>query len=303
MTDHPESDLLSSLIGRIGQRGRLVVRPQLCGDWRLNDTGLAQAAFHLVAAGEVWLHLRAAEPQRLATGDLLFLPRDTWHVLAASPGLDGEESRLPAPDGAPSAELVCGLYQGADAEFARLLLGLPDLLLIRAGDGGRQIAVLVELLLAEDPRAPGATAMLGALSDMLLVQLLRCCLARRLIQGGLLAALADRRLAPVLAAMHADPGGAGSLPELAARAALSRSAFAARFQRLLGVSPGQYLAELRMAEAQRLLRDADLSVVQIGERVGYATEAAFRRAFRRIIGVPPGALRGVRTATPISDRD
>lgn len=286
-------DLLSSLLARISLRGHVYSRPVGCGQWQVNPSGSARATYHLVAGGECWLHMHdQAEPIALRQGALVFFPRDSWHVLSASRTLTDDETRLPPLDGSAQTRLVCGLYRGDDQELERLLRGLPDVVIIRAGEADARIAQVIDLLASEhDADAPGSALLLDALSDVLLALIFRYCLEHGLISHGLLSALSEPRLAAVLAAIHADPGADWNLSTLAARAALSRSTFAERFRQSIGVSPGQYLVELRMQEASVLLRNELISVAQIAERMGYATEAAFRRAFRRTTGRTPGEVR------------
>ncbi|OGT55860.1 MAG: hypothetical protein A3E01_14850 [Gammaproteobacteria bacterium RIFCSPHIGHO2_12_FULL_63_22] len=299
MAEQLTTDLLSSLLARISLRGHVYARPTGCGEWQINPTGHARATYHLITSGTCWLHLRKGQPPiELRTGDLVFFPNDAWHVMSASPELSGESTRLPAPDGGEQTQLVCGLYRADDRELERLLQGLPPLVHIRADDADGRLREVIAFLGTEAEQAhPGSSLILDSLSDVLLALVLRHCLEQGLISHGLLAALGDPRLAAVLAAVHADPGAHWDVSTLAKRAALSRSTLADRFQKVLGASPGHYLAQLRMQEATVQLRNEDASVAQIAERLGYATEAAFRRAFKRTTGLTPGEVRRQRTAT------
>jgi len=299
MSDHLlPTDLLSSLLARISLRGHVYARPTGCGEWQINPSGHARATYHLIISGTCWLHMRKGPtPIHLRAGDLVFFPDDAWHVMSAEPVLSGESTHLPAPDQGEQTQIVCGLYRANDRELERLLRGLPELVHIRACDGDTRIAQIVALLTEEaDQGAPGGSLILDSLSDVLLALVLRHCVAQGLITHGLLAALSDSRLAAVLSAVHADPGADWNVSTLAARAALSRSTLAERFQKVLGASPGHYLAELRMQEASILLRNEEVSVAQIADRLGYATEAAFRRAFKRTTGLTPGEVRRPRSA-------
>lgn len=286
-------DLLSTLLQRISLRGRVYARPTGCGDWQVNPSGHARASYHLVVSGRCWLHLAPpAPPIALAAGDLLFFTEDVWHLLSASREARDDLTRLPEPDGGASTQLVCGLYAADDVDLQRLLRGLPPWVLIRANDGGSRLATLIAMLGHESgSEEPGAGAVRDALSDALLALVLRHCLREKWVQGGLLSALLDARLAPLLSDLHADPGAPWSVERMAERAALSRSALAERFRSSLGCAPAQYLAELRMQEASRLLRSEGKSVAAVAERLGYGNEAAFRRAFRRIAGTTPGSVR------------
>lgn len=293
MATDTHADLLSLLIGRVSLRGRVYARPTVCGEWQINPSGKARATYHLLGRGGGWLHMRGGQPPiALRSGDLVFFPDDAWHVLTSSPDLQGELSRMPPANGGPYTQLVCGLYQADDRELARLLQGLPDVVLIRADEGGSRLSHVVRLLSEESEQdSQGSGLILDALSDVLLTLILRHCVDRGMISRGLLAGLGEPRLASALLAMHQDPGHDWRLETLAQRCALSRSTFAERFQRVLGISPGHYLAELRMNEARALLRSESMSVAQIAERLGYATETAFRRAFRRITGRTPGDVK------------
>ncbi len=111
------------------------------------------------------------------------------------------------------------------------------------------------------------------------------------LEAGLLGGLSDPRIGPVLNAIHASPAADWSVERLAGEALMSRSAFAGRFKQFLGMSPMRYVTECRMQEAVQLLEGTELSVAEIAERSGYESEVAFRKAFRAVIGRPPGQLR------------
>lgn len=289
-------DTLSTLLGRISVRGNVYARPIGCGDWLISPSGHAHASFHLVSRGSCWLHMASlSEPVKLDAGDVVFFPFDVPHQL--SPGRDFPvgDSRLPDARLGEQTQLVCGLYRSQDRELERLLCGLPDVVVARAKSNKSSLASLIALLTEEaEATEPGTNLVLNALSDALLALLLREAIRQGHVAQGLLGGLNDPRLAPALSAMHACPGELWNVDTLAEKAALSRSAFAERFQRIMGASPAAYLAEVRMQEARALLRDNEVSVAQIAERLGYATEAAFRRAFRRVVGATPGDVRNQR---------
>ncbi len=304
MASSPSTDLLSLILRRVSLRGHVYAQPTVCGLWQINPTGKARATYHLVAKGECWLHMRdLPEPLRLQQGDLMFFPSDAWHLLTASRERQGEDTVMPSLGSGPYTQLVCGMYSAADRELERLFGGLPVLVLIRADAGGSKLTHLVRLLSEEgEQEAPGTSVVLDGLSDALLALVLRYCIEQSMIASGLLAGLGDPRLADVMLAIHSRPGVAWSLEQMAQVSALSRSTFSERFHRTVGVSPGQYLAEVRMTEAMAMLKSGDGSVAQIAERLGYATEAAFRRAFRRVVGRTPGEARREREAEPESRR-
>jgi AraC-like DNA-binding protein len=293
VAEDEQDDALSAVLRRVGLRGHVYARPEICGAWQFSAAGRAQASYHLVSHGRCFLHMRhLPQPVALQAGDLMYFPRDSWHALSASSDLvDDGALRLPEEDG-PSTRLVCGLYRGDDSEFRRLMRGLPDLLLLRAADAAPSLEPVVKMLATEDAgERPARGVLLDALSDVLLALVLRHAMEHGQLAEGLLGGLGDPRIAPVLSAIHAEPGRAWDLDTLASLAALSRSRLTERFRELLDCSPLQYLAELRMREAGILLQQSQLSVAQIGERLGYATETAFRRAFKRVTGRTPGEAR------------
>ena len=305
LTVSTEEDLLSCVLRRIGLRGHVYARPQVCGEWQFSTGERAQASYHLMTRGSGYLHMRHLQaPLPVAQGDLMFFPRDSWRAVSARSVLEaGGELRLPEAGGL-TARLVCGIYHGDDIEFRRLMQGLPDLILLKVGESGAALEPVVRMLAEEDAGdLPARGVLLDALSDVLLALVLRQALANGHLHGGLLMALGDPRIGPVLAALHGEPGRDWSLDALAALAALSRSRLTERFRELLDCSPLQYLAELRMREATVQLRIGQLSVAQIAERLGYATETAFRRAYKRVTGLTPGGARRTSVATEAQSAD
>lgn len=284
------------MIGRVSVRGRVYGRPTICGEWQLNLGDGVRAAYHVVTRGSCWLHAPGlGTPRRLSLGDVVFFPRDTPHRLSSSDTLRPGDAAKVSPGSEESTQLLCGTYEGDDTELARLLCGVPDVVEIDAASGGEQMTHLVGLITTTaHAGGAGSSAVLDGLSDALLALVLRHCVLHGQIGGGALAALADPRLAEALSAMHANPGRAWTVDDLAKQAALSRSTFCERFMSTVGSAPLHYLTEIRMAEAEALLRSGQFSVALIAERVGYGTEAAFRRAFRRVTGRTPGEARAHR---------
>ena len=146
---------------------------------------------------------------------------------------------------------------------------------------------------------PGNGAVLARLSELLFMDVLRWQLTY-ISNGpnGWFAGLNDAQVGRALAFLHADPADAWTVGELAQKSGMSRAALARRFVELVGVSPMQYLAGWRMHLARRLLRETNISVGELAARVGYESEAAFSRAFRRSVGVPPATWRDVNVSAP-----
>jgi AraC-like DNA-binding protein len=226
--------------------------------------------------------------------------------------------------GGRPARFICGFLH-ADQQFDPLLKSLPALLCVRGRDGtlalealdraGRRVqpierrqeaewwqASLRYLISETDAPGPGNRAVLARLAESLFVEVLRWQF-RYVAQdrGGWLAGLHDPQVGRVLSLLHALPDRPWTVEELAREAAMSRAALAKRFVELVGQSPIQYLARWRMHLARHLLRESTLGIGEIAGRVGYESEAAFNRAFRRLVGSPPATWRQARTAATRAD--
>ncbi len=286
MTETPDDSALDAVLNAYQLRARITDNPQLCGRWREPEDAAPSAYFHLVDQGMCWVESASLDaPVRLGAGDLMLLPRGDAHVLTSEPE--------PGPDDACFSTLLCGEFGFDGGGRANPLLdALPDCLVVRAIDAGDAYRSLGSLLRAESHRRDfGRQAVMDKLADALFTMAVRHHLRTDPRRRGLLAGLTDPRLRQALDAMHQDPGRNWSVAQLAQIACLSRTAFAQRFSETIGQSPFQYLTVWRMTLALDFLRDPRLSVATVAERLGYQTEAAFRRSFKRIHGSGPGRYR------------
>jgi AraC-like DNA-binding protein len=195
----------------------------------------------------------------------------------------------PPPD--PAALLLCGSYP-LDADGASpLLAALPPVVRVSTGDS-EAVRLTMALLAAEvDQGEVGADLAVDRLVDLMLVHLLRVWLAQGPAQGGWLAALADPHVGRALERLHADPGRRWTVAAMGREAGLSRAAFARRFGDLVGEPPLAYLTRWRMTVAARLLRETRLPLAAVADQVGYDSEFAFARAFKRHRHAAPGRYR------------
>jgi AraC-like DNA-binding protein len=286
--------------------------------------------FHVVARGACWGALVGEPPVHLAEGDIILFPQGDSHVISSAPGMRASRVDLglyfsPRPpqlpfalsmqgegvsEGANTARLdgggaelttvVCG-FLGCDARpFNPLLGALPRLLHLRRGAaaGSSWIGEFLRLAVEESShKRPGGEAVLERMSEMLFVDVVRRYLDSLPAEHtGWLAGLRDRSVGRALARLHASPGEPWTIETLAEGIGLSRSALHERFVHFIGQPPMQYLAQWRMQVASNLLLQSFASVAAIALEVGYDSEAAFSRAFKRIVGVPPGAWRKQRGA-------
>jgi AraC-like DNA-binding protein len=280
-------------------------------------------AYHMMVKGDCWAATAGVPPVRLQAGDIVMFPRGDAHVMSSAPDLRPGPSQEPEEDdwvyetrndpkpmalayhrgvlrpGAPVPVeearnvLVCG-FVGCDLKpFNPLIEALPTLLHLCAGGVGDWVGGVLRQAVEESrQRRPGADAVLQRASEMVFVDAARRYLDN-LPEGasGWLAGLRDRHVGRALALLHERAADAWTLDELGRRVGLSRSALHERFLRYVGLPPMHYLAQWRMQLGANLLRDGRATVATIAQEVGYDSEAAFARAFKRAVGVPPAAWR------------
>jgi AraC-like DNA-binding protein len=274
----------------------------------LEPTAERVVIFHLITEGECYVELGDEPPLRLVAGDAIIFPLGDPHRMTSLPGLAPASggaslrevlSRRPRQldfgGGGATTRLVCG-YLACDARLARMLLaGLPPMVRVnvRGSSAGTWLEASLRYALAEarSPR-PGGAGVLAKLAEVLFIEVLRLYMNEQ-SEGrtGWLAGVGDRIVGAALNALHKTPAQAWTLDELARTAGTSRSVLAERFQHLVGSSPMQYLTQWRMLLAANLLRRSTAPLISIAEDVGYQTDTAFIRAFRREFGAPPAAWR------------
>ena len=305
-------DPLTEILRGLRLEGIEYGRCELHAPWSVAFPAHAQAHFHFVASGTSWLRTGDAGWLRLARGDAVLLPRGSPHVLASEPDVPpraiGTLPRVgvdqgvylvrdPGAQASPSHVMFCGRMRfNLDARHP-LLTMMPEV--IRAGDLAQRDPTVPALLEAMEREIAqgrvGACGILSRLADVLVATILRAwaeCACSN--PTGWLAALRSPTLGKVLAAIHADPGRDWDVPTLAKLMGASRSRFAQAFKDQVGESPAKYVARLRMFQAREWIAQEGLRVSVAAERLGYESDASFSRAFKRVVGHPPGAsARGV----------
>ncbi len=267
--------------------------------------------FHAVTRGACWGGLLDDRPVRLETGDVIVFPQGDAHVMSSAPGLRADVEMdhpedaprpfvLRAGSGAEDAQIVCG-FLGCDARpFNPLLSTLPRVLHMSAREApSPALRLLVDLALEETAKKrAGSESVLAKLSELMFIEAVRRHVeSLPAEERGWLAALRDDVVGRALSHLHARPAHAWTLDDLGRAVGLSRSALAERFMHYVGQPPMQYLAQWRMQLAARMLRDGSASIAEVASETGYASEAAFSRAFKKIVGMPPATWRRRRTET------
>lgn len=264
--------------------------------------------FHIVARGTCWVSLLDGERFAASAGDVIVLPYGDPHRMGGSeaaacvPFLSLVEplpwDYLPVVrhgEGGARTDIVCGYLYSDDALFDPTLRALPSIFVVRppAGPAARWVASSIEYALEISSEAhPSGAAPPTRLPELLLTEILRLHLASAPTgDGGWIGALQDPVLAPALAQLHTEPERKWTVGELAAAASVSRSLLDERFRAVLGRSPIRYLTDWRMHIAEDLLRSTEEPLSRIARRVGYESEEAFSRAFKRAHGTPPSLWR------------
>lgn len=264
--------------------------------------------YHVIARGAAWGGVVGQPPLRLREGDLIIFPQGGAHVLSSTPGMRADtqpemyERRATLPmvyegggGGPERARIVCGFLGCDERPFNPLLAALPRV--IHLGAHGAQsssgwLSTILQIAMGEsEQKSPGSENVLARLSELLFVEAIRRYLAMTpALDRGWLAGLRDPAVGRALAALHAAPHDDWTVDRLARIVAISRSVLADRFVQLVGHPPMQYLALWRMQLAARHLGDG-CTVGEVAQLVGYDSEAAFSRAFKKLVGDAPSAWR------------
>jgi thiosulfate/3-mercaptopyruvate sulfurtransferase len=277
----------------------IFLHASFCQDWVIDINAFDVATFHLISRGDCWLHLPegvgGAAPVPLHEGDLLVLPHNAYHLITHSPEPPAEQTprNTPATElSGPSATLICGTVAFSQNYWNPLIEALPEYVILPTADSTQTtLGNAIEALINECERGEaGSEVIINRLSDILFIEVLRSYITKQRGDRYLLA-ITDPKLSRSLEAFHEEPGDAWSVQELAERANMSRSAFAERFQKLVGVAPMSYVTRWRMHFAHNRLLETDESIGDIAESCGYLSEGSFTKAFRKEFGVSPRAVR------------
>jgi len=262
--------------------------------------------YHLIAEGSCWGQAVGAEPIRLRDGDIIVFPQGDAHVLSSDPGMreTPDVSAFPHPSaslplfyqhgggGPDRARVVCCFLGWDERPYNPMLTALPPVIHLSAGPATGWLGTLIGIAAGESRSArAGGGNVLERLAELMFVETIRCYLETLPAAGtGWLAGLRDAVVGQALAALHGDPATAWTVERLARLVGVSRSVLAERFSALVGQPPMQYLMLWRMQLASRLLIDGG-QVAAVAEAVGYESEAAFSRAFKKVVGRAPTAWR------------
>ena len=304
-------DVLSDILDAVRLRGSLYFTTEFRPPWGVRVPEFSNVArFHMVTRGSCWIEV-ASEQQAvfLERGDLMLIPYGAEHRLTDVPetqcmtvdqvvekaGYTGSGVLVygGTDEGNPT-KLVCG-HMSFDATVRHPFLeSLPASVVVRWTDYADRSALsdVFRFITREVSRGQsGSEAVIRRLSEVLFIEAIRFWAETQYADAGLLAALADDNIGPLISAVHALPDSGWSLEKMSRTAGLSRTVLAERFKDVLGISPMRYVTFWRMQVAKRYLATTDYPVEEVGRRVGYESGPSFLRSFKKIEGMTPGQFR------------
>jgi len=303
----PKADLLSPVLQDLRLVRASYCRTDMTAPWGVQIPLQDGVCLHFVIEGGCWMKLPGREPVWIGPGDVALLPRGTGHAIADSPAsrvrpleefaqsLIGPTTHdMRAGGGGARSLIVCCSLEFDEPAVHPLTQLMPEVLVLRRADASDPALPALLALMAAEVAAQriGAATVMARLADAVVT-----CMVRRWAEThageltGWLAGARDPAVGLALAAIHRQPGHLWPVGTLAGIAGLSRSVFTERFTAAVGLSPARYLTHWRMHVAGAWLRHGGSTVADIAQRLGYESEASFSRAFKRLFGVPPGALR------------
>lgn len=296
-------DALSDVLRMVRLKACVYFVKDMAPPWGLDIPATPNGPLHMVLDGQCLLRHDGREFE-LRAGDAVLLPHGARHEMIDRPGtvpepgpeimqrLMNDRHSQPMPG---STRMLCGHFEWDGTLDYPLFRELPGLILVRDVFGNREaepFRAIVDLITAESlGDAPGSAAVADRMGEVLFVSLLRAWMAGHEPSTGVLATMNDSRLSRALRYIHQNPGLDIDLNTLARVAGMSRTAFAVRFHEVMGQPPAAYMTEWRMLQARRLLLQTELAMGEIMERIGYGSDAAFVRAFKRRYGETPARFR------------
>ncbi|GAA6168613.1 AraC family transcriptional regulator [Sessilibacter corallicola] len=295
-----QPDALSSVVSKLDLRAEVYMDGRFCGNWAVDTSGHRKMPFHLIAHGEAWLHFENQPPTRMGAGDMVVFPRDDQHIICHGRNPPDQKWINQPPEvlqhleETPDTRMICGFFEFRNQTSWPLLDSLDSMIFLGLQQMSEtpSLRLLIDLLVAELQRKDaGFHATVNQISFLMFIEILRLQIRRGYVKEGLLTAFFDPKLSNVLTAIHNQPQESWTLEKLSKLALMGRSTFAQYFHEKVGIPAMQYLSQWRMTVATNLLKTTDLSIAQISDQVGYETEAAFRKAYKNRVGIPPGQIR------------
>lgn len=301
----PPSDPLGETLYSLRLNGLVYASSELTAPWGADMPPMAgKMMFHIVTQGRCLLRLPDHEDVILKPGELALLPRGEGHSICSDtdahcqPFFDIPVSKISERfefmrygGGGQQTQLTCGVLGFDHVVGEKLITQLPPLIHMQSDNGQlpSSLQALVQLMAEEATRlSAGGETIVAHLADIIVIKAIRYWVEHAPdASKGWLGALKDPKIGKALAAIHAHPESSWTVEGLAQHAGMSRSGFSARFTEVIGTSAKQYLTEWRMSLARMKIMQSQVSLIDLADELGYQSEAAFSRAYKRVFGVPP----------------
>ncbi len=279
-------EVLSDILRSMRVQGSVYFCDYLQAPWSMDFKDTSSASFHLVRRGECWV-MSGNRMECLGPGDLVFIEPGRDHVLASQP--PGQDS----PPSEAGTLLLCGYCDFTQETGTPLLDIFPSMTIVREEELLKHPwlkSTLDQLSTEYMSQQPGAELVVNKLTEVVLVELIRINFGRG-EQSRFIVALSDKRIAKALQHLHNSPHVAWTLEKMGEEIGMSRAAFAKRFKELVGQPMFEYLTLLRVQRARELLQETNLRLYEIASRVGYESDLAFAKTFKKITGTTPTRFR------------
>ena len=296
---------LSEILRHIHLQGSVYFNACFCSPWGLDIKTSDKAFFHIIERGQCWLHIDSLEqPIPLVGGDILILPHSASHQISDQPNgkcLPGEqtvknimENNNPFAGEHDNFNIICGYFEFEKDSQLPFINALPEMIHLKQQHRHQfsWLDMVLKLVVAETSMTqPGKGVLIDRITEVLFIQVIRAYIQSNHQEDSFLAALNDKHMSRVLTAMHKAPEQNWSLESLAKEAGMSRSIFANKFHSMIGMTPMKYLLHCRMQLAKTQIQQGRKSLFNIAEQVGYTSDSAFKRAFKRFFDKTPASYR------------
>lgn len=301
-------DGLSAVLDQIRLNSVIYFKSAFAPDWGMDVPEGPYAQFHIIVEGDCCFKCKGEETKNLSAGDILIFPNGTAHWLAhthKAKKINGQEVVTSIQQGKSVFEgshtattLICGHFEFDRSVEHPFLSSLPDIIHINNIEetGFSWILNIANLLITETQiDSTGSKVIVQRLAEALFISAIRFYIAQHHNQP-FLAALYDQKISATLQQIHAYPEKDWSVDNLSKEAGMSRTSFANHFRNKVGQTPMHYLTNWRMLIAQRILEESEESIAEVAEKIGYGSEQAFNRAFKKVVKQTPARYRRAREA-------
>jgi len=285
--------MLSALLDTFRLHANVYSTYQFCGNWQVNAHEIGQTCFHMVTTGRCQMKMEGHPPLVLELGDLVVFPRELAHQLIPMADelepVAHEPMEIIAPnESIPGTAILCGALIFEHTGFNHVLDALPEVFVIQAKDAPWICPLLEQIRYEMNERPTGSKNIINRLSELLFVYALRHQIAIN-PHHSFLNLFVHKELAPALKSINQHPQQNWSIESLAQKCAMSRTKFSVLFKKVSGLTVNEYLTWWRMQLAWGFLKDGQ-RIAQVADQVGYQSEAAFSRVFKKTYGISPGKI-------------